>query len=201
MIAWTIEAAKESQLFSHVYVSTEDVEIAETSERFGAEILVRPPHLATDNSTVTEVCLYHLEKSYDTKRLPSSLFCLYPTAPLRTSRDLRKVASILETRDDARAVVAVTKYMHYAYQAMAAQGDTIKPFWPQLNRLRSEKLPRLVAGNGSTYAIKVESFIEQKSFVVEEGMYFHEMELFRSIDVDTEDDLIMLRAMAAYLKP
>ena len=90
--------------------------------------------------------------------------------------------------------------MHYAYQAMAAEGEMIKPFWPDLNRLRSDKLPKLVAGNGSTYAIKVDSFIKEESFIIEQGMYFHEMELFRSIDVDTEDDLIMLRAMAAYLK-
>lgn len=200
MIAWTIEAAKESNLFSHVYVSTEDNEIAEISKHFGAEVLIRPPHLATDSATIVEVCLYHLGRSECGLKAPSSLFCLYPTAPLRTSSDLEKIARILESHADAQAVVAVTKYMHYAYQAMAADGEFIRPFWPDLNRLRSDRLPKLVAGNGSTYAIKIESFLKQKSFIVEQGMYFHEMELFRSIDVDTEDDLVMLRAIAAYLK-
>ena len=199
MIAWTIEAANESKLFSHVYVSTEDNEIAEISKDFGAEVLMRPPHLATDSATIVEVCLYHLERAECGLRLPNSLFCLYPTAPLRASSDLLKIARILESRADAQAVIAVTRYMHYAYQAMAAEGELIRPFWPDLNRLRSDKLPKLVAGNGSTYAIKVESFIKQKSFIVDKGMYFHEMELFRSIDVDTEDDLVMLRALAAYL--
>ena len=199
MIAWTIEAAIESKLFSHVYVSTEDDEIAEVSKLFGAEVLMRPSHLATDSATVVEVCLYHLGESECSLELPSSLFCLYPTAPMRTSSDLEKIAKILEAHTDAQAVVAVTRYMHYPYQAMAAEGEIIKPFWPSLNRMRSDGLPRLVAGNGSTYAIKVESLMRQKSFIVEEGMYFHEMELFRSIDVDTEEDLIMLRAVAAYL--
>lgn len=38
MIAWTIEAALESSVFDHVFVSTDDQKIAEVSRKFGAEV-------------------------------------------------------------------------------------------------------------------------------------------------------------------
>ena len=48
LIAWTIEAAKASKLLNRFVVSTEDTEIAQIAERYGAEVLRRPADLATD---------------------------------------------------------------------------------------------------------------------------------------------------------
>ena len=43
MIAWTIEIAKQSGLFDHILVSTDDEEIAEVSIKFGAGVpFMRP---------------------------------------------------------------------------------------------------------------------------------------------------------------
>ena len=38
MIAWPIETALASGIFDHVYVSTEDAEIAEIAKEHGAEV-------------------------------------------------------------------------------------------------------------------------------------------------------------------
>ena len=51
LIAWTIEAAKKSKLLDRFVVSTEDKEIAEISEKCGAEVIERPRELATDEAT------------------------------------------------------------------------------------------------------------------------------------------------------
>lgn len=49
MIAWSIEAAKESGLFDRVVVSTDDPEIAEIAKSYGAEVpFLRTPELADD---------------------------------------------------------------------------------------------------------------------------------------------------------
>ena len=47
MIAWSIEAAKKTQLFNKIIVSTDDDEIAMIAEQFGAEVpFIRPKDLS-----------------------------------------------------------------------------------------------------------------------------------------------------------
>ena len=55
LIAWTIEAAKESQMIDRYVVSTEDEEIAEISREYGADVIERAPELATDEATTLSV--------------------------------------------------------------------------------------------------------------------------------------------------
>lgn len=42
LIAWTIEAAKQSKLLDRYVVSTEDEEIAEVARKYEAEVIYRP---------------------------------------------------------------------------------------------------------------------------------------------------------------
>ena len=49
MIAWSIEAAKKSQCFDQIVVSTDDTEIADIACSFGATSpFIRPEHLSGD---------------------------------------------------------------------------------------------------------------------------------------------------------
>ena len=51
MIAWPIEIAKQSGLFDHILVSTDDEEIAEVSIKFGAGVpFMRPAEFADDHT-------------------------------------------------------------------------------------------------------------------------------------------------------
>ena len=84
LIAWTIEAAKNSKYLDRVIVSTEDEEIAEISKKYGAEVVERPEELATDASptgSVIEQVIAYLEQneSYN----PDAIVLLQPTSPLR----------------------------------------------------------------------------------------------------------------------
>ena len=48
MMGWIIDAAVDSGVFDHVYVSTESREIASTASLLGAEVpYIRPIHLAS----------------------------------------------------------------------------------------------------------------------------------------------------------
>ena len=52
LIAWSIAAAKQSDLVTRVIVSTDDEEIAAVAREFGAETpFLRPPKFAEDNTT------------------------------------------------------------------------------------------------------------------------------------------------------
>ena len=63
MIAWAIGVARESGVFDHIVVSTDDEEIAELARRSGAETpFVRPANLA-DDLTPTVPVVAHPVKS------------------------------------------------------------------------------------------------------------------------------------------
>jgi len=62
LIAWTIEAAKQSKLLDRFVVSTEDKEIAEVARKYGAEVIPRPLELATDEASTLSVLQDVLKK-------------------------------------------------------------------------------------------------------------------------------------------
>ena len=63
LLAYTIESAINSNLFSHVIVSTENNEIAQVSEEFGAEIpFKRPKFLSSEKMRMAEVMLHGIKE-------------------------------------------------------------------------------------------------------------------------------------------
>lgn len=78
LIAWTIMAAKNSELLDDFFVSTEDEEIAYVSRWNGAPVIDRPSELAGDDVSVLSV-LSHAAK--ETKA--DYVVLLQPTSPIR----------------------------------------------------------------------------------------------------------------------
>lgn len=198
IIAWTIDAARDSGCFDAVVVSTEDAEIASIATRCGAGVVVRSPTLATDSATLLDVCLDFLDGEERAGRTWATLGCLYATAPLRNAGDIRATMSLLEPGKCAFSM-AVTAYDHYAHQAMAMDPDgALRPMWPDLVEKRGSDLPLLRAGNGSTYGVEVTSFRRHKSFYGP-GLRGYDMPRERSIDIDTPTDFEFAVLMAQHL--
>ena len=80
LIAWSIEAAKASGGIDRVVVSTDDAEIGSVAAANGAEVLWRPPELATDDATTISV-IRHIAREQATDA--GTLVILQPTSPLR----------------------------------------------------------------------------------------------------------------------
>ena len=82
LIAYSIEVAKSSNLFSKIIVSTDDKKIANISIQYGAEVINRPKELA-DDFTGTDKVISHAIEYLKNKGYKFNFLCtLYPTAPL-----------------------------------------------------------------------------------------------------------------------
>jgi CMP-N-acetylneuraminic acid synthetase len=80
LLAWTIEAIKGSSLVDRYVVSTEDEEIARVAGSYGAEVLKRPPELATDKSDTLDVLQHAIGE------IPCDIVVLLQaTSPIRGS--------------------------------------------------------------------------------------------------------------------
>ena len=85
LIAYSIAAAKQSNLVTRVIVSTDDEEIAEIARQWGAETpFLRPEEFARDNTLdlpVMQHCLAWLKENEDYQ--PDMVVWLRPTSPIR----------------------------------------------------------------------------------------------------------------------
>jgi len=109
LIAWTIEAAKQSKWLDRFVVSTEDEEIADVSRRYGAEVIDRPKRLATDTATTLAV-LQHVLTKIDAQ----AIVLLQPTSPVRDEGliDLC-IKKFQKQRVDNIATGFICKFMEY----------------------------------------------------------------------------------------
>src|SRR5260370_29576016 len=60
LLAWSIEAARDSKLLDRYVVSTESAEIANVAREHGAEVVDRPAELATDEASTMSVLQHAL---------------------------------------------------------------------------------------------------------------------------------------------
>jgi N-acylneuraminate cytidylyltransferase len=109
LIAWTIEAAKKSKLLDRYVVSTEDEEIAEIARRYVAEVVLRPPELATDAATTLSV-LQDVLKKIDA----DIVVLLQCTSPVRDDSLIDYcIKRFLETNADSLATGFICKFYEW----------------------------------------------------------------------------------------
>lgn len=84
LLAYTIEAARNTGFFSRIIVSTDDSAIAEVALEWGAEVpFLRPPEIAGDGALISEAFDYTIERLGEEGFFPDLYVCLYPTSPFR----------------------------------------------------------------------------------------------------------------------
>jgi len=109
LIAWTIEAAKESKLLDYFVVSTEDPEIAAIAKQYGADVIERPPELSTDECGTWPV-LQHVLSKIDSE----AVVLLQPTSPIRDRGIIDYcIRRFRETGADNVATGFICKFMEY----------------------------------------------------------------------------------------
>ena len=197
MLSWTIHTALKSNLFDHVCVSTVDEEIATVVTNSGVDVF-GPLSLQVIRLLFFKfpyiICL-----QWQKIRLHLNT-CLCPTVQLRTAHDLQQIFRTFELNSNAQAVIAVTEYSYYPFQAFqCSDSGELIPFLPNLVRKLSSDLPQLFAGNGSTNAVKVDPFLKYKDFYIPDGMYPYVTSQISSIDVDTFEDYQLLKACHAIM--
>jgi CMP-N-acetylneuraminic acid synthetase len=109
LIAWTIISARKARAIDKVVVSTEDNEIADVAQQYGAEVHWRSEENAKDSvHTIHAVleCLYFYEKR---GIIIKNVAMLLATSPLRTNLDIDTALTLLD-RGNCDSVISVSKF-------------------------------------------------------------------------------------------
>lgn len=111
LIAWSIAAGLAASRVDRVLVTTDDPEIREAAQAYGAETpFLRPSELAQDDTTdlpVFEHALAWLAEHEGWE--PSLVVHLRPTSPLRLTADIDRAVAMIEDNGEADSVRGVCK--------------------------------------------------------------------------------------------
>ena len=195
LIAWSIEAALQSQCNPRVLVSTDDQEIAETSTKWAADVpFLRPTELAQDDTPSMAPILHALQWLEENEQYrPDRVMLLQPTSPFRSSLDIDGAVDLMNDRQ-ADAVVSVGP-VHQDPTHIMHLDETGRLLEPLLNgQHKRQDLPPLYALNGAIYLARRDVLQDQRTWYTNQT-YAYIMSADRSLDIDTAFDFCLAKCM------
>lgn len=189
LIYWSIKAAQGSKLLTNYFISTEDKEISDVADSFGAAILNRPHHLADDQTPMIPV-LQHL--CGEAEKLHSRfdyILLIQPTAPMRTAKHIDAAIDLMSKHSDYDSLVSVYQVedCHPSRMYTCKEGHLSKFYEEPAGSLRQDLEP-VYHRNGAIYLCKRELLMEENRLVCESPLPFI-MNKTDSLNIDDEQDL------------
>lgn len=192
LIAHTILSALKCQYLDEVIVSSDNNEILATSKKYGAKIIKRPKYLANDKAKSFDALKHTMENTL----IFDYVVLLQPTSPLRNEKHIYDAINLLEKKN-ADAIISVCETEHNLLwnnilpKNFSMQGFFKKKFLKQ----RSSDLKKYYRLNGAIYICKINHFLKEKSLFLKKNIYAFEMPREESIDIDTEFDFKIAKAL------
>jgi len=187
LIAYTIEAAIESNVTDHIYVSTNSEEIGEKAKKSGAEVIWRPEEISGFTASVEAGLIHTLDFLEEEKGLSFDYALnLHVTSPLRSAMTIRKFVDhymTISDKYDAMLTLTETRSDFWINDG----SDSFKRLFPDAPRRRQERNP-LFYENSAIYITKVSALRETNSMLTNNcaGYVIDEHE---AVDINTMLDL------------
>jgi len=188
IIAYSIEAALKSNCFDKVIVSTDDNEIAEIAQQYGAEIpFMRPKELADDYAGTIPVINHAINWFIEQNETPKYVCCIYATAPLIQVDSIQKSYDLMQ-QEQAEYCFTATSFPFPIQRAIKIQANKrLAMFYPEYFNTRSQDLEEAYHDAGQFYWGKSEAFLQEKPLFSEVAVpYLLPRNLVQ--DVDTFED-------------
>lgn len=192
LIAYTIEAALQSQL-TKVIVSTDDEEIAEVSRQYGAEVpFMRPAELASDTASSIDVVLHTLTEVEDDMNDYEAVMLLQPTTPFRTYKDINKCINKFNN-SDSDSLISVREVPHefnphWVFEEKSIGFLSIATGEKEIIKRRQD-LPRAYYRDGAIYMVNSMVLKEKKTLYGETISYWiNKSQEF--VNIDTMEDWV-----------
>ena len=164
ILAYSIEAAKESNSFDEVMVSTDSEEIKAVAEAYGASVpFLRSEAASNDFATTADVLVEVIEKYREHGKRYDSFACIYPTAPFVTGKRLAEAVKLL---NEADAVISVVRFSFPPQRAFVIRDGSVAFQYPEYERTRSQDLEPIYHDCGQFYMCKTELFLEKHSLIL-----------------------------------
>jgi len=194
LLAWSIEVARRVQAVDRVIVSTDDTLIGDSASRHGAEVYMRPPHLATDDALVIDAIRDLYRRLLEEGEPADVMVLLEPTCPFRSRQDVTECLDLIRSGYDSVATFKDAELNpHRAWKIEGSEPLVfIEDAVPWLPR---QSLPRAFQLNGAVYAFKPAGIPAGSNALLFGRMGAVVMPAERSVDIDTAVDFLVAESM------
>jgi len=190
LIAWTIEAAQQSQYIDRLVLTSDDSEIIRVAKQFGCEVpFVRPAELALDTTPSMDVILHALD-SLDTQY--DYLLLLQPTSPFRRTQHINEAVEFL-LKTEANSIVSISPVKKSPELIFyVAENGALKPVVESTHTTRRQDSKPAFEYNGAIYLTHIPYLKKVRSYKTPETRGI-ELSNFINLDIDEPKDLAYAR--------
>lgn len=194
LIAYTIEAAKNSKYVDKVMVSTDSERIAEIAKEGGAWVpSLRPADLAEDYSKTIDAILHTL-KLLESMNERFDIFCLLqPTSPLRDVNDLDSAIKTFVAHDERGLVTVSSCETNPVLIRTIGEDGELERLLPVGSTVRRQDMPRYYRVNGSIYINRTDEITKDTSF--NDNPIPYVVDDSHGLDIDEPVDLVIAEYM------
>lgn len=198
MLAWTIEQAKQTGLFTAIAFSSDSDALLEEALRSGADIAVkRPDEMATDAAPKIPAIRHCLEQAMQrTGHTPEIFVDLDVTSPLRLASDITGAVALLRDSGAPNVITGAparrSPYFNLVEERKDGSVGLSKTADPPI--VRRQDSPRCFDMNASIYVWRVAAFLDKPAVFYPDTRLF-EMPEERSVDIDSEVDFALVELL------
>ncbi len=187
IIAYSIEAAIESEVFEEVMVSTDDKEIAEIAKQYGANVpFFRSKQNSDDFAGLAEVLIEVVEKYFNIGKKIDLICCILPTAPF-VSKNILCEAYKKIRNERVDCIFPIVEFNYPIQRSLIVENELVKMNWPENFPKRKQDLRKTYHDAGQFYFIEKEAlFKEKRLFTTRSSALI--LNSLSAQDIDTEDD-------------
>jgi pseudaminic acid cytidylyltransferase len=163
IIAYSIQAAQESQSFDRIIVSTDDPEIANVSKHYGAEApFIRPASLSDDYIGTVPVINHAINWLMEHSEDVEYICCIYATAPFVQPKYLQEGYQKL-LKSGKSFAFTITTYSFPILRSVRLLNDgSVDAFYPKYVNKRSQDLEEAYHDAGQFYWGRAEAFLNNE---------------------------------------
>jgi CMP-N-acetylneuraminic acid synthetase len=192
MIAWTIEAAKKSEMFERVVVSTDDQEIAAVAREYGASVPFLRKEYSDDMSPVSLATIGTLRQLSDELGAEYEVAVqLQASCPLRNERHIIGALEHFHKLEPSSQISCFRfGWMNPWWAATISEDGRPHRLFPEASQTRSQDLPPLYCPTGAICIARVAGLMEHQTYHTPDCVFWP-MPWQNAVDIDDEEDLRM----------
>ena len=199
LMAWIIEAARNSPHVTRLILSTDSPEYAEIGKKYGAEApFMRPFRFANDTASDIDYLTHAVKWVEENENWkPDVVLRLPPTTPLCTTASINACIEHLINDPDATSARTIVTASKHPYKLWKINGDVLEPFVPrEWSGLKEPSATARQFYNVNAYS-HVDVIAVRRDTLMKEGLLTGKKTKYVMlnkadvVDIDTEHDFML----------
>lgn len=191
LVAWTIDAAKNTSSIDEILVSTDSQEILEICKLHGySNNYIRPENLATDTTNQFLVIKHAIEYFFNHGIEFTNVVLLQPTSPFRTGQLIDQAYQEFKKKKyDALISVSLSDTPKQWTNFLPADNSLSNFIEEDYVGMQSQELGKTYKFDGALYFYNVKRLLEEKKLIFKNNIHAYILDGHESLDIDNQIDL------------